>query len=246
MLIWVRVALISRVDRAVAGLAAMLRVVGHEPVGVLTTALGGSRYGADSLSGITGQAGDGFDVVVAGSPSRIAPLLAALDADVAISAAFPMLIPAEALDVPRSGIINTHPSLLPRYRGPNPIAWTVRNGGGELGYTVHRMDRGREWRNGSLGVVFDHVGITVSDLGAFERLYRTVLSVLGVEPSHADAELVEWEGWAMSPPDRGHPVTRGLHVGFRARDREAVGAFWRAGIDAGYSDAGAPEPARGG
>jgi hypothetical protein len=109
-----------------------------------------------------------------------------------------------------------------------------------------RAYRGREWRNGSLGVVFGHVGLTVSDLGAFERLYRTVLSVLGVEPSHADAELVEWEDWAMSPPDRGHPVTRGLHVGFRAPDREAVGAFWRAGIDAGYSDAGAPEPARGG
>ena len=53
----VRVALISRVDRVVAGLAAVLRVVGHEPVGALTTALGGSRYGADSLGGITGQAG---------------------------------------------------------------------------------------------------------------------------------------------------------------------------------------------
>src|SRR5690349_18092836 len=78
MLTWVRVALISRVDRAVAGLAATLRVVGHEPVGALTTTLGGSRYGADSLGGITSQAGDGFDVVVAGSRSRIAPLLAAL------------------------------------------------------------------------------------------------------------------------------------------------------------------------
>jgi catechol 2,3-dioxygenase-like lactoylglutathione lyase family enzyme len=97
-------------------------------------------------------------------------------------------------------------------------------------------------RNGSLEAVFDHVGITVSDLGASECFYRTVLPVLGVEPSHADAELVEWEDWAISPPDREHPLTHGLHVGFRAPDREAVGAFWRAGIDAGYSDAGAPGP----
>ncbi len=83
----------------------------------------------------------------------------------------------------------------------------------------------------------------MSDLGASERFYRSVLSVLGIEPSHADAELVEWEDWAMSPTDREHPaVTRGLHVGFRARDREAVDAFWRAGIDAGYSDAGPPGP----
>ena len=62
--------------------------------------------------------------------------------------------------------------------------------------------------------MFDHVGIAVSDLAASERFYRTVLSVLAVEPSHADAELVEWEDWAMGPTDREHPVTRGLHVGF--------------------------------
>ena len=49
--------------------------------------------------------------------------------------------------------------------------------------------------DGSLGGMFDHVGIAVSDLAASERFYRTVLSVLGVEPSHADAELVEWDDW---------------------------------------------------
>src|SRR6266498_5854892 len=78
--------------------------------------------------------------------------------------------------------------------------------------------------NGSLGRVFDHVGIAVSDLAASERFYRTVLSVLGTEPSYADAELVEWDDWAIGPTDREHPVTRGLHVGFRA-SREAVDAF---------------------
>ncbi len=57
----------------------------------------------------------------------------------------------------------------------------------------------------SLGVVFDHVAIAVSDLAASERFYRTVLSVLGVEPSHADAELVEWEDWDIGPTDREHP-----------------------------------------
>ena len=37
-------------------------------------------------------------------------------------------------------------------------------------------------------------------------------------------------------------MTRGLHVGFRARDRAQVDAFWQAGIDAGYQDDGAPGP----
>ena len=99
-------------------------------------------------------------------------------------------------------------------------------------------------RNGGLGGVFDHVAIAVSDLAASERFYRTVLSVLGVEPSHADAELVEWEDWDIAPTDREHAVTRGLHVGFRAPTREAVDAFWQAGIDAGFRDDGAPGRAR--
>src|SRR5580698_1471751 len=90
--------------------------------------------------------------------------------------------------------------------------------------------------------MFDHVGIAVSDLAVSERFYRTVLSVLGVEPSHADAELVEWEDWDIGPTDREHPVTRGLHFGFRAPDRAAVDAFWQAGIDAGYRGDGAPGP----
>jgi catechol 2,3-dioxygenase-like lactoylglutathione lyase family enzyme len=90
--------------------------------------------------------------------------------------------------------------------------------------------------------MFDHVGIRVSDLDASELFYRTVLSALGVEPTHADAELVEWQDWDISPTDRGHPVTRGLHVGFWAPDHAAVDAFWRAGIDAGHPDDGAPGP----
>jgi catechol 2,3-dioxygenase-like lactoylglutathione lyase family enzyme len=89
-------------------------------------------------------------------------------------------------------------------------------------------------------VVFDHVGIAVSDLGVSERFYRTVLCVLGVEPGHADAELVEWEDWDIMPTDGEHPVTRGLHVGSRAPSRAAVDAFWQAGVDAGYRDDGAP------
>ncbi|HKX47306.1 MAG TPA: VOC family protein [Gaiellaceae bacterium] len=78
----------------------------------------------------------------------------------------------------------------------------------------------------------DHVGITVSDIAASERFYRTVLSALAVEPTHAHAELVEWDDFCIGPTDREHPVTRGLHVAFRAPDR--------AHVDAGHREDGAP------
>jgi catechol 2,3-dioxygenase-like lactoylglutathione lyase family enzyme len=90
--------------------------------------------------------------------------------------------------------------------------------------------------------MFDHVGVAVSDLAASGRFYRTVLSVLGVEPSYADEGLVEWDDWALGPTDGEHSLTRGLHVGFRARDRAQVDAFWQAGVEAGYGDDGAPGP----
>jgi catechol 2,3-dioxygenase-like lactoylglutathione lyase family enzyme len=95
---------------------------------------------------------------------------------------------------------------------------------------------------GSLGPVFDHVGVATSDLAASERFYRTVLSVLGLEPSYAGADMVGWDDWWIGPTDSEHPVTRGLHVGFRARDRAQVDAFWQAGVDAGYRNDGAPGP----
>jgi catechol 2,3-dioxygenase-like lactoylglutathione lyase family enzyme len=90
--------------------------------------------------------------------------------------------------------------------------------------------------------MFDHVALAVVDLAASERFYRTVLGALGVEPSHADTTLVEWADWDIGLTDNEHPVTRGLHVGFRAADRQSVDAFWRAGTDAGYLDDGQPGP----
>ena len=117
-------------------------------------------------------------------------------------------------------------------------AWEVEQ---SLGAYLRLLDSSSA-RNGSLGAMFDHVLIAVSDLAASERFYRTVLSVLGAEPSHADAEIIEWADWDILATNRQHPVTRGLHVGFRAPSREAVDAFWQAGIDAGYRDDGAPGP----
>jgi catechol 2,3-dioxygenase-like lactoylglutathione lyase family enzyme len=87
--------------------------------------------------------------------------------------------------------------------------------------------------------MFDHVGVAVSDFAASERFYRTVLSALGLEPTHADAELVGWEDWWIGPVDSEHPVTRGLQVGFVAPDGAAVDAFRQAGIDAGHPHHGA-------
>ena len=81
-----------------------------------------------------------LDVLFAASKHSLARLLSAYDVDLAICTGFPWLIPAEAIAVPRLGIVNGHPSLLPRYRGPFPVAWAVRNGEREIGLSYHVMD----------------------------------------------------------------------------------------------------------
>ena len=44
------------------------------------------------------------------------------------------------LSMPKFGCINTHPSLLPRHRGPNPYYWVLKNGESQTGVTFHLMD----------------------------------------------------------------------------------------------------------
>jgi methionyl-tRNA formyltransferase len=72
--------------------------------------------------------------------------LVALKPDLLVVVSFGLIIPKWFLDVPSVGAINVHPSLLPKYRGPAPIQWSVRNGEPETGITIikmsERMDAG--------------------------------------------------------------------------------------------------------
>jgi catechol 2,3-dioxygenase-like lactoylglutathione lyase family enzyme len=84
--------------------------------------------------------------------------------------------------------------------------------------------------------MLDHLDIRVSDRDASRRFYITVLG----EPTFADEEYDEWHDYGITDTDAEHPVTRHLHVGFAARSREEVDAFWRRGVDAGYTSGGKP------
>jgi methionyl-tRNA formyltransferase len=132
-----RIVLISEVAPAVEGLSAMLRAEGHEPVALLCVRHGGERY--TEMNDLINAAA-GLDVVMPSSRERIAPLLRHFEPDLALCIGFPWRIPPDALATPKHGIVNGHPSLLPRYRGPSPVSWAVRNGDREIGFTFHYMD----------------------------------------------------------------------------------------------------------
>jgi methionyl-tRNA formyltransferase len=65
-----------------------------------------------------------------------------LDADLAIVAAYGLLLPQAILDTPRLGCINIHASLLPRWRGAAPIHRAVEASDLETGITIMQMDAG--------------------------------------------------------------------------------------------------------
>lgn len=68
--------------------------------------------------------------------------LAALQPDLMVVVAYGLILPQAVLDIPRLGCINSHASLLPRWRGAAPIQRAVEAGDTESGVTVMRMEAG--------------------------------------------------------------------------------------------------------
>ena len=67
---------------------------------------------------------------------------AALDADVAVVAAYGLILPRAILDAPRHGCMNIHASLLPRWRGAAPIQRAILSGDNVTGVTIMDMAAG--------------------------------------------------------------------------------------------------------
>jgi len=67
---------------------------------------------------------------------------AALDADLAVVAAYGLILPKAVLERPRAGCINVHASLLPRWRGAAPIQRAILAGDAMTGVTIMRMEEG--------------------------------------------------------------------------------------------------------
>ncbi|MBS0475972.1 MAG: methionyl-tRNA formyltransferase [Proteobacteria bacterium] len=67
---------------------------------------------------------------------------AALDADVAVVAAYGLILPQAVLDAPRRGCLNIHASLLPQWRGAAPIQRAILAGDPATGVTIMQMEAG--------------------------------------------------------------------------------------------------------
>ena len=70
--------------------------------------------------------------------------LVSFQPDLIVVAAYGAILPREVLSLPKFGCLNVHPSLLPRHRGPSPVAYTILCGDELAGITIMLMDAGMD------------------------------------------------------------------------------------------------------
>jgi len=114
--------------------------------------------------------------------SEITDKIKALQPVIGVLVSFGRIIPQSTLDQFDPGIINIHPSLLPRYRGPSPIETTILNNDAEAGVTIMKlsaeMDAGPIYAQKTIDLDKYRDLHGLSDVK--ENLY-TSLGLLGVE-----------------------------------------------------------------
>jgi methionyl-tRNA formyltransferase len=76
--------------------------------------------------------------------STVVKKLASFQPELIVVAAFGAILPGEVLSLPKFSCLNVHPSLLPRHRGPSPIANTILCGDELAGVTIMLMDEGMD------------------------------------------------------------------------------------------------------
>ncbi|MCH4089749.1 methionyl-tRNA formyltransferase [Acetobacter sp.] len=105
--------------------------------------------------------------------------------DVAIVAAYGLILPKAMLDAPERGCLNIHASLLPRWRGASPIQSAILAGDRESGVTIMQMDVGLD-----TGDMLSSVGVPVTTITTASSLHdelaalgaKTVVDVLRDRP----------------------------------------------------------------
>jgi len=120
--------------------------------------------------------------------SKVMEELTSFQPEIIIVAAFGAILPPEVLSLPRFACLNVHPSLLPRHRGPSPVANTILCGDEITGVTIMLMDAGLDTgpilAQGKVGISFMNTTGSLSsklaDVGA-KLLLETLPKWLGGE-----------------------------------------------------------------
>ncbi len=112
-----------------------------------------------------------------------------LNTSMAVLADFGLIIPQQVLDLFPKGIINIHPSLLPKYRGPTPVQTAILNGEKTTGVTIIKLDE--EIDHGPiLGFEKEKILNTDTSESLYKRLFEKGANLLlKVLPNYIKGDL---------------------------------------------------------
>ena len=141
-----RVIFMGTPDFAVPALQALV-AAGHEVVAAYTQPpRPGGRRGKELTPTPVHQAAEALGIEVRHPVSLKGAAeqaeFAALGADIAVVAAYGLILPQAVLDAPQHGCLNLHGSILPRWRGAAPIQRAILAGDAETGVGIMRMEAG--------------------------------------------------------------------------------------------------------
>ena len=112
--------------------------------------------------------------------------------EIVITIAYGRIIPLELLEIPKSGWLNVHFSLLPRWRGAAPVQWAILAGDKQTGITVFKLDKGMD-----TGPVYLEQATPINDDENSDGLLKR-LSQIGSDLAIKSLELIS-EGVTPKP-----------------------------------------------
>ena len=124
--------------------------------------------------------------------AELAPLRA-LAPDILLVGGFGVILKRPILDLPRIGCVNTHSSLLPKHRGPNPFSAAILAGDAETGVTFHCMDEGID-----TGDILAQYPFPITPAERLFSLYRRASEMAGVKVAEV-MDRIEAEGLQGTP-----------------------------------------------
>ena len=114
-----------------------------------------------------------------------------LEADLCVMAYVTLMVPEEALNAPRLGTIQYHPSLLPMHKGPSSINWPIINGENKTGLSIFWPDNGLD-----TGPILLQKDVVIDPDDTLGSLYFNHLFPMGVDAILEAVDLVR-DGTAL-------------------------------------------------
>jgi len=122
----------------------------------------------------------------------------ALDLDIAVVAAYGLILPQMVLSAPRLGCLNVHASLLPRWRGAAPIQRAILAGDRQTGVTIMVMEKGLD-----TGPMLTNEAISIGDETTADMLHDALADLGARLLIPALDAVANGEGKAQLQPDEG-------------------------------------------